>query len=59
MGVFSSPRKTVTMDGRRGLRFRGVSVLESDLRLARLNMPMSSSSDIVGGLEESNKDTPE
>lgn len=45
IGVFSSPRMTVTMEGRRRLRFLGVSVLESDLR-ARLYSPMSTSSAI-------------
>lgn len=51
IGVFSSPRTTVTMEGRRGLRFLCVSVLESDLR-ARLYSPMSSSSAIsyAGGV---------
>ena len=33
IGVFSSPRMTVTTEGRRGMRFLGVSVLESDLRV--------------------------
>lgn len=46
IGVLGSSRSTDTMDGRRGLRFRGVSVLESDLR-ERLKSPMSSSSDIM------------
>ena len=45
IGVLSSPCMTVTMEGRRGLRFLGVSELEFDLR-TRLYNPMSSSSAI-------------